>query len=137
MHLDKHPVKKPQPRRYLTKRVEGFAAAFKGVKALIFEEDHAKIHLLATIAVIGAGWYFQIRSWEWVAVTLAMGLVWAMEAMNSAVERLTDLVSPDYHPLAGKAKDLAAGAVLFAAMAAAAVGVLIFWSYVKTFVGEW
>jgi len=137
MDLENHPSKKrPKPSAYLKKRVAGFAAAFKGVRTLIQGEDHAKIHLLATVLVLFAGWWFSLERWEWVGIILAMGLVWGMEALNTAIERLTDLVSPDYHPLAGKAKDLAAAAVLLAAVAAAGVGVVIFWPHVSGFFGK-
>lgn len=79
-----------------------------------------------TIAVIGAGFYFDISSMEWVALVLCIALVFAMEAVNTALEYLTDLVSPGFHPLAGKAKDAAAAAVLLAAAGAVVVGLVIF-----------
>ena len=137
MDIDESPNNKaPQQSSYWKKRVDGFSAAFKGVLTLSQGEDHAKIHLLATGLVLFAGWWFSLERWEWVGIILAMGLVWGMEALNTAIERLTDLVSPDYHPLAGKAKDLAAAAVLLTAVAAAGVGVVIFWPHVSGFFGK-
>jgi diacylglycerol kinase (ATP) len=87
---------------------------------------HLRFHAFATVVVIGLGFYFDITRTEWALVALAVGTVWTAELMNTAVEALTDLVSPEYHPLAGKAKDVAAGAVLLAALAALVVGALIF-----------
>ena len=63
---------------------------------------------------------------EWLAVIAAIGLVWTAEGLNTAIEALVDLVSPEQHPLAGRAKDVAAGAVLLAALAATAIGLLVF-----------
>ncbi|MBR2161574.1 MAG: diacylglycerol kinase family protein, partial [Bacteroidaceae bacterium] len=73
---------------------------------------------------------FGITRMEWVAVILCFSMVISAELFNSAVERLTDLAHPDLHPLAGKVKDIAAGAVLVTAIAAAAVGLIIFLPYV-------
>ena len=78
------------------------------------------------MVVTAAGWYFQITRQEWLALVLAMTLVLALEAVNTAIEYLTDLVSPEYHPLAGKAKDVAAAAVLIAAIGAVVVGAIVF-----------
>ena len=63
---------------------------------------------------------------EWCAVLFAIALVWVAEALNTALERLTDLASPEFHPLAGKAKDMAAGAVLLAVAGAVLIGIVIF-----------
>jgi diacylglycerol kinase len=73
-----------------------------------------------------AGLYFKIERTEWLVMTLVAALVLSAEAMNTAVEFVVDLVSPDYHPLAGKAKDVAAAAVLLAAFGAIIVGLIIF-----------
>jgi len=80
----------------------------------------------ATLLTIGAGLLFSLAAPEWCAVILAIALVWAAEGLNTALERLTDLVSPQFHPLAGKAKDIAAGAVLLAAIGAFCVGLVVF-----------
>ena len=66
---------------------------------------------------------------EWCAIVLALSLVWAAEGLNTALERLTDLVSPGFHPLAGKAKDLAAGAVLLASVGGFLTGLIVFLSH--------
>jgi diacylglycerol kinase len=84
------------------------------------------LHLLATVAVLVLG-AFSLRSpRDWALVLLATGFVWVAETFNTALEFLTDLVSPEWRPLAGQVKDLAAAAVLLAAATALTVGVLIF-----------
>jgi diacylglycerol kinase (ATP) len=80
----------------------------------------------ATVLVVAAGFALRISPSEWCAILAASGLVWLGEGLNTAIETLTDLVSPGPHPLAGRAKDIAAGAVLCAALAALAIGVVVF-----------
>ncbi|MGY2130740.1 diacylglycerol kinase family protein [Hymenobacter sp. HD11105] len=116
----------PSPRGLLQRRVASFGHAFRGVASALRSEVHLRFHALATVVVIGLGFYFDISLTEWALVALAVGTVWTAELANTAIEALTDLVSPEYHPLAGKAKDVAAGAVLLAALAALVVGALIF-----------
>jgi diacylglycerol kinase len=93
---------------------------------MLSSQPNARIHLAAAMVAILAGFFFRISSLEWVAIVLCIALVFALEAVNTALEFLTDLVSPDFHPLAGKAKDVAAAAVLVAALGAAAAGLIIF-----------
>ena len=113
-------------RPVLQKRIDSFRNAFSGIRHLIQTESPARIHLVMSVAVMGIGLSLSISTSDWCLVTLAVGLVWAAEAVNTAIERLVDLSSAGHHPLAGQAKDLAAGAVLLAALAAAAVGLLVF-----------
>lgn len=110
----------------LRKRIASFGYAFKGIALLVRTQPNARIHLVLTGLVIGGGFFFQISPLEWLILILTIALVLAAEAFNSALEALTDLVSPDWHHLAGNAKDLAAGAVLLCAIGAVAVGLLIF-----------
>ncbi len=100
--------------------------AFRGVGFLLRTQTNARLHLVATVVVIGAGFGFQISRAEWLAIVAAIGLVWTAEGVNTAIEAVVDLVSPEQHPLAGRAKDVAAGAVLLAALAAAVIGLLVF-----------
>lgn len=127
------------PRRYLKRRLNSFGYALRGIAAAFRSEPNMKLHVLAAIEVIFLGWFFNITNPEWCWIILAIGLVWMAEIFNTALEKLTDLVSPDYHELAGQAKDLAAGAVLMAAFTALAIGILIFWPYVAALpvVQEW
>jgi diacylglycerol kinase (ATP) len=96
------------------------------VWAALRTEIHLRFHALATVVVLGLGFYFRLSRLEWALVALAVGLVGSLELVNTAVEAVVNLVSPDYHPLAGRAKDVAAGAVLVGALAALAVGLLVF-----------
>lgn len=115
-----------RPGGFWRQRLCAFRDAGRGVTFLIRGEAHARIHLLATMVVLGLGLWLSLPYSDWLALILAIGLVWVAEAVNSAVEATVDLVSPDWHPLAGKAKDIAAGAVLLAALCAASIGVLVF-----------
>ena len=108
------------------RRVASFGHAGRGVWSALRSEVHMRLHAVATVVVIGLGFYSGLSRLEWALVALAVAGVWAAELMNTAIEALTDLASPAYHPLAGKAKDVAAGAVLLAALGALVVGALVF-----------
>ena len=108
------------------RRANSFRYAFQGLADLLRNQPNARIHLAVAVAVIVAGFFFRISRSEWLAVVFCIVLVFAFEAMNTALEYLTDLVSPEFHPLAGKAKDAAAAAVLISAAGAVAVGLIIF-----------
>ena len=86
-------------------------------------------HLVVSVLVVVAGLALDIRPLEWVAVLLCMGLVIGAELFNTAIERLVDLVSPQWHPVAGRVKDIAAGAVLVCAVVSVAVGLIVFVPY--------
>ena len=113
----------------LKKRLKSFVYAFKGIGSLLKKEHNAWIHCTAIVVVTIAGFYYGITPTEWCIVLLCFGMVLAAEAFNTAIERLVNLVSPDFHPIAGDVKDVAAGAVLLAALAAAIVGCIIFIPY--------
>ena len=108
------------------KFIKSMSFAIQGIVSMFITENNARIHLLATTLVVSAGFYFHLSSNEWLWVLLAIALVWIMEAVNTVIETLVDLVSPDFNPLAGKAKDIAAGAVLIASIFAIIVGIIIF-----------
>ena len=114
------------PRGFLSREAESFACAFRGIASLLKSEVHARIHLVATIVVIALSWWFDITAGEWIAVILAIGLVWVAEALNTAIEYVADLAHPDEHPEVKKLKDLAAAAVLFASIIALVVGLIVF-----------
>ena len=113
-------------RGFFSREADSFACAFRGIAALLKSEVHTRIHLAATVAVLGLGWWFAITPGEWMAVVLAIGLVWVAEALNTAIEYVADLAHPDEHPEVKKLKDLAAAAVLFASIAALVVGLIVF-----------
>ena len=110
----------------LKKRLKSFQYACSGIADLFQTQANARIHLLLAVIAIALGSYFNLSLMEWIVITFCIGLVLAAEAFNTALEYLTDLVSPDQHPLAGKAKDLAAAAVLITAIMTGIIGVLVF-----------
>jgi diacylglycerol kinase len=92
----------------------------------MFRSQHnAWIHAVATVAVCGVATICRLSAAEWCWIILAIVAVWTAEALNTALELLSDVASPAFHPLAGRAKDVAAGAVLTAALGAVAVGLLV------------
>lgn len=107
-------------------RLRCFADAAAGLAYVLRSQTNAQIHAVATFAVVGAGFYFRLQRGEWAMIVAAIALVWTAEALNTAIEAVVDLVSPEQHPLAGRAKDAAAGAVLAAAIGAAIIGAIVF-----------
>ena len=110
-------------------RLGSFRHAFRGLGTLLREEHNARIHLAATLAAVGLGFYLDVSRMEWALLAIVIALVWLTEALNSAVEYLADALHPEQHPLIGKAKDVAAAAVLAAAFGALLVGALVFLPY--------
>lgn len=111
---------------FLKKRLLSFRWAFLGIADLLRHHPNAWIHFLAAILVISLGILLGVSHLEWCVLILCISQVLALEAVNSAIEYLADRISMEQHPLLGKAKDIAAGAVLLSAMGAAVVGGLIF-----------
>ena len=93
---------------------------------MLQSEFNARVHALASIVVIAAGFGLGIDRGEWLAVILAITAVWTAEAFNTAIEALGDAVSREDHPGIGRAKDVAAGSVLLAALGAATIGAIVF-----------
>ncbi|MCL1938776.1 MAG: diacylglycerol kinase family protein [Candidatus Azobacteroides sp.] len=110
----------------IQEQLKSFQYAFNGLKILISEEPKARIHLVASCCAGIAGWVFRISKNEWIAVILCIAGVWALEAVNSAIEDLSDFVSIEQHETIKKIKDLSAAAVFIAAIAAAIIGVIVF-----------
>ena len=106
-------------------RGRSFTFAFRGIATMLKSQHNAWIHAAATVLVVAAGFYFQLTGAEWCWIVLAVMAVWTAEALNTAFEFLADATSPNYHPLIGKAKDVAAGAVLVSAIGAAVIGLLV------------
>lgn len=103
-----------------------FAFAWTGIKDLIKSEQNARIHLIVSSLVVVAGFALKLSTLEWCVVTVCIGLVFSAEAFNTVIEKLVDHLFPEKHETARMAKDVAAGAVLFTAIASALCGVLIF-----------
>lgn len=110
--------------------LRSFKYAFKGILKAVREERNLKVQFLIGVVVIYSGFYFQLSDTEWVLILLCIAMVIGLELINSAIESLVDLISPEWNPLAGKAKDIAAGAVLFVSIISLVVGILIFRKYI-------
>jgi diacylglycerol kinase len=108
---------------------DSFHCAWNGIRYAFKTQRNMKIHSVAPWGVIALGWYCGIQSWEWAVLVLTMGLVLAAELINTAVEKTVDLYTAKLNPLAGLAKDLAAGAVLVTAIAALIIAGIIFVPY--------
>lgn len=122
---------------FMKKRIRSFGYAGHGIRQVFGSEPNMKIHVLISMLVIICGFVFSISITEWMFCLLCIGLVFGMEMMNTAIENVVDLASPNIHPLAKKAKDIAAGAVLICAIISAIIGLLIFapkgWMMVQSF----
>ena len=110
----------------LHSRLKSFGFAVEGMAEFFKTQPNAWIHAVAAVVVIVLGFVFDVSTTEWCMLIIAIALVLIVEMLNTAIEFLTDLVSPSYHPLAKKVKDIAAGAVLFTAIAAALIGLIVF-----------
>lgn len=108
-----------------TSRLASFRHAFSGWIYVLRTQKNAWIHGVATIGVMGMGIWLQIAYLEWAVIVLAIILVWMAEFLNTALEAVVDLASPDEHPLAKVGKDVGAAAVLITALGAALIGLLI------------
>jgi undecaprenol kinase len=110
----------------LQNRLFAFRVAFEGLYLFFKNGAHAKIHLVAAIVVVFLAWYLNLSAIEWILCLISIALVLSLEAINTALEYLVDLASPEIHPLAKKSKDVAAAAVLIASIFALIIGLLIF-----------
>lgn len=109
----------------LLKCLKSFRFAWKGFAYVFLNENNMRYHILAAIIVVLLGGYLKFSLFEWIVIVFCIGLVWAAEIFNTAIEKLVDLVSPEQNPKAGLIKDIASGAVLVTAMMALAIGVII------------
>ena len=109
----------------LAQRLVSIVNALRGIVYLVRTQHNAWIHLVAMLLVFAMGAAFRLSSWEWCCLILCFMAVWSAEALNTALELLCDVVSPEFHPMVGKAKDIAAGAVLIAAIGSASIGAIL------------
>ena len=110
----------------MRKRIQSFGYASRGIRLVFSSEANMKIHILIAVVVVICGFFFNISISEWIYCLLCIGLVFSAEMINTAIENVVDLASPEHHELAGKAKDIAAGAVLICAIISVLIGLLIF-----------
>ncbi len=110
----------------VVKRGKSFKYALRGIVVLVRTQHNMWFHILAGVATIALGVYLAVTPLEWIALVMAISLVVITEAINTAIEFDIDLTSPEEHPFARDTKDVAAGAVLLASIAACAIGLIIF-----------
>ncbi len=122
-------------KRYLKTRLQSIRYALDGIKYILETQQNARIHLFFTLAVFILGFLFGITRMEWITLVLTIGLVWAAELFNTAVEVMVDLISPERRITAKICKDISAGSVLVTASISILVGLLIFgpplWDWVR------
>jgi diacylglycerol kinase len=115
--------------------LHSFRFAFAGISYALRTQRNARVHAVVACLVIASGIYFRISAIEWAILALTIGTVFSAEMLNTVAELAVDLLTQHYHPMAKIAKDVGAGAVLVAAIAAVGVGVAIFgprvWAMVK------
>jgi diacylglycerol kinase len=110
----------------LQKRLKSFGFAFNGLIILFREEHNARIHFVASFVAVIAAFWLKLSAIEWVAIIFAIGLVIALEIINSAIENIADFISPEKHEMIKKIKDLAAAGVLVASITALMIGLIVF-----------
>lgn len=112
-------------RREARKRIRSFQYAFEGWWYVIRTQRNAWIHAIVSIAVFCLCLWLQIERFEWAIIILAVTVVWIAEFLNTAIEAVIDMISPDYHPLAKVAKDVGAAGVLLGAGGSVLIGLLV------------
>ena len=130
-------MKKEMSRSFtFTGRIRSFKYAIIGILAMLKSQHNAWVHAVATVVVCGLGLFFGFTASEWCWIILAIMSVWTAEALNTAFEFLADVASPEFHPLARKAKDVAAGAVLISAIGSVVIGLLIVGPHVLELINQ-
>ena len=110
----------------IKKRIISFKYAINGLKIILSTQHNFLIHLIVAVLVTVAGLFFKISDIEWCILIITIALVLGAESFNTSIEKLTDIVSPDFNIQAGKVKDIAAAAVLITALASVIIGLTIF-----------
>lgn len=108
------------------KFIQSLQFAIAGIIAFFRHETNGQIQLIAAITAVILGWIFKIDAMEWLVVLLCTIAVLTLEMVNTAIEKLCDVVHPGYHPQIKIIKDIAAGAVLLAAIGSLAAGAVVF-----------
>ncbi len=119
--------RKKETEQFIRGRRNSFQYAFAGIKYVLKTQKNAWLHLAATVIVVAVSFWLRIDRIKWMAILLVIGLVWMAEFMNTALEIIVDLASPEKHPLAKVGKDVGAASVLIAASLAVIIGVLVLW----------
>jgi diacylglycerol kinase len=117
----------------MTRLIKSFTYAFRGLFKIFREEQNLQVESISAIIVIALGFVFQIKSLEWCAILICIALVILMETVNSAVERMADVLKPRIHSYVKEMKDIMAAAVMIASLLSIAVGLIIFVPYFINF----
>jgi diacylglycerol kinase len=112
-------------REFLRSRLRSFRYAFAGWRYVLRTQHNTWIHALISVAVMLLGWWLGLQALEWAVMVITIALVWMAEFLNTALEAVVDLASPQHHPLAKVGKDVGAAAVLLSALAAVLTGLLV------------
>jgi len=123
--MDREPNDPQQDYFSLTARIASVRHALRGLLVMLCTQHNAWIHAVGTVAAIVLASILRVGRAEWLFLVLAITIVWTAEALNTAIERIADVASPEFHSLVEQAKDVAAGAVLLTAAGAAAIGFLV------------
>ncbi len=118
------------PKFSVAARLKSFGHGFRGLKQALLTEHNLRTHAAITALVLAAGVGLGLSRLDWLWIVFAIALVWVTELLNTALEYLCDALHPTHNDTIGKAKDIAAAAVMLAALNAVAVGALVFWEYV-------
>ncbi len=119
--------RRKETEKFIRGRRNSFQFAFSGFFYVLKTQKNAWLHLAATVVVVVLALWLQIERLEWLAILLVIGLVWMAEFMNTALEVIVDLASPEKHPLAKVGKDVGAASVLIAAILAVIIGFTVLW----------
>lgn len=114
---------------FIGKRLKGFVYAGRGAWLLLRNEASIQVQAVIAVIMTGVGFYFDITALEWIMQFFAIGLVMAVEGVNTSIEEIADFIHPENHPKIGYIKDVAAGAVFFAAIIAVVIGCIIYIPY--------
>ena len=120
----------------LKRFIASFKNAFKGLKQAFCYEQSFQIQLVIAIIVLFLSFYFGLKVWEKVSLILVISSVLVLELINAIFERLSDILKPRIHPYIKEIKDILAGTVLIASLAAVVIGLLIFWPYINKLLGN-
>lgn len=112
-------------KKFLRSRARSFKYAFAGWLYVLRTQQNTWIHAFISVAVIIAGFWLRISRYDWIAILIAMTMVWVAEFLNTAMEAIVDLAVEEQHPLAKAGKDVGAAAVLITALTAVLIGILI------------
>ncbi|MDW7661166.1 MAG: diacylglycerol kinase family protein [Bacillota bacterium] len=111
--------------------IKSFGFALKGIKLAIKEERNFRIMLITFIVVVFLGFYFRLEKVDWMMILLTSGIVLVAELFNTTIENMMDMISPDYHVMTERIKDLSAGSVLVTAIFSVIIGLIVFIPYLK------